>query len=137
MIRIRFEFTNADAMTTDSIFRVLLLPRYDRLFLGASPCQRSCHETRRETTTKQRFGSFVRASYKRRLIQHTITHDTRNPHPQHQPSRIFTVLVCCCSETKPPPSRRLHGVCIVLEASTAPKPNYNGKETTRKLCLWF
>ena len=70
-------------MTTDSIFWVLLLPRYDRLFLGASPCQRSCHETRRETTTKQRFGSFVRASYKMCSIQHTITHDMQNLHPEH------------------------------------------------------
>ena len=83
MIRIRFEFTNADAMTTDSIFRVLLLPRYDRLFLGASPCQRRCHETRRETTTKQPY-CFVHASYTMCSIQHTITHETRNPHPQHQ-----------------------------------------------------
>ena len=77
MIRIRFEFTNADAMTTDSFLWVLLLPRYDRLFLGASPFQRSCHETRHKTTTQQRFVFFVRASYKMRSIQHTITHDTR------------------------------------------------------------
>ena len=118
-------------MTTDSTFCLLLLPRYDRLVWGASPCQQSCHETRSKPTIKQRFVFFVHASYKVCSIQHTITHDTQNLHLQHKRHAIFTVSLGCCLETNPPPSRRLHGVCIVLEASTAPPPNdkWQGNDT--------